>query len=83
MTQGLARSRDELVARNEELLALNSITATVSQSLNLKDVLENAMQKVLEVTRTTAGCVFLRDSDGIKLGMMSCIDSSGVTTSGF
>ncbi len=78
MTQGLARSRDELVARNEELLALNSITATVSQSLNLKDVLENAMQKVLEVTRTTSGCVFLRDSDGNKLEMMSCIDSSGV-----
>jgi signal transduction histidine kinase len=76
MTQELARSRDELVLRNEELSALNSIAVTVSQSLNLKDVLENALQKVLEVTRTTAGCVFLRGPDGDKLKMMSCLGPS-------
>ncbi len=78
MTQELARSRDEIVSRNRELSALNAIDATVSQSLNLKDVLENAMQKVLEVTGTTAGCVFLSDSDGNKLEMMNCIGSSNV-----
>ena len=75
MTQELASSRDELVSHNEELSALNSITATVSQSLNLEEVLENAMQKVLEVTKTTAGCVFLRDSDSNKLEIMSSIGS--------
>ncbi len=73
MTQELVRARDELLSRNEELAALNSIAATVSQFLNLKDVLHNALQKVLEVTRTTAGCVFLRNSDGDKLELMSCI----------
>ena len=78
MAQELASSRHELVSRNEELSALNSITATVGQSLNLEDVLENALQKVLEVTRTTAGCVFLRDSDGNKLEIMSSIGSSSV-----
>ncbi len=78
MTQELASSRDELVSRNEELSALNSITATVSQSLNLEDVLGNALQKVLEITKTTAGCVFLRDSDSNKLSMMSGISSSSV-----
>ncbi len=78
MTRELARSRDELVSRNEELSTLNAIVATVSQSLNVEDVLGNAMQKVLEVTRTTVGCVFLRDSDSNKLEMMSSIDSSGV-----
>ncbi len=76
MTQELARSRQDLVLRNEELSALNSIAATLSQSLNLEDVLGNAMQKVLEVTRTTAGCVFLRDSAGNRLKMMSYIGSS-------
>ncbi len=78
MTQELARSRDELVARNEELSALNSIASTVSQSLKLGEVLENALHKVLEVTRTTAGCVFLRESNGNKLKMMSTIGSSSV-----
>ncbi len=78
MTQELAASRDELVSRNEELSALNSIAATVSQSLNLKDVLENALRKVLEVTRTTAGCMFLRDSAGSKLEMMTSVGLSRV-----
>ena len=78
MTQELARSRDELVSRNKELSALNSITATVSQSLNLEDVLENALQKMLEVTRTTAGCVFLGNSDGNKLEMKSDIGLLGI-----
>ena len=78
MTQELANSRDELVSRNEELSALNSITTTVSRSLNVEEVLENALQKVLEVTRTTAGCVFLRHSDGNKFEIMSSIGSSSV-----
>ncbi|MHA2067797.1 MAG: GAF domain-containing protein, partial [Candidatus Thorarchaeota archaeon] len=78
MTQELASSRNELVSRNEELSALNSITATVSQSLNLEDVLGNALQKVLEITKTTAGCVFLRDSGSNKLSMMTGISSSNV-----
>lgn len=72
MTRELARSRDELVSRNEELAALNAIAASVGQSLDLKDVLKNALQKVLEVTRTSAGCVFLSDSSNHKLKMMSC-----------
>lgn len=76
MTQELAKSRDELVLRNEELSAFNSIAIAIRQSLNLEDVLENAMQKVLEVTRTTAGCVFLRDSNSNKLKMMNYIGPS-------
>jgi signal transduction histidine kinase len=78
MTRELASSRDELMSRNEELLALNSIAATVSQSLNLKEVLANALQRVLEVTRTSAGCVFLSDSSGRRLEMATCIGISGI-----
>ncbi|MFQ5996325.1 MAG: GAF domain-containing protein [Dehalococcoidales bacterium] len=76
MTQELAQSRDELMARNEELAALNSIAATVSQSLNLEKVLENALQKVLEVTGSKTGCVFLRDANSSRLEMMTDIGSS-------
>ncbi|MDP3879283.1 MAG: GAF domain-containing protein [Dehalococcoidales bacterium] len=78
MTQELSKSRNELLLRNEELSALNSIAGTVSQSLNLKDVLENALERVLEVTRTAFGCVFLRGPDDKKLEMMSCIGSADV-----
>ncbi|MEE9400134.1 MAG: GAF domain-containing protein [Dehalococcoidales bacterium] len=76
MTRELATSRDELMSRNEELSALNAISATVSQSLNLKEVLENALQKVLEVIGSKAGCVFLRDSSSHRLGMTADIGSS-------
>ncbi len=75
MTRKLADSRAELVLRNEELSALNSMAVTVSQSLNLTDVLENAIQKVLEVTKKTAGSVFLRSDDGTSLEMKSYLGS--------
>lgn len=78
MTQKLAESRDELVLRNRELSALNSIAVTVSQSLNMKEVLGNAMQKVLEVTKTTTGCVFLHSPDSNKLEMMIRSGSSSI-----
>ena len=76
--QELAQSRDELIARNEELSALNSIAGKVNQSLNLEEVLGNAMQKVLEITRTSTGCVFLRGADGSKLEMMRGLGSPRV-----
>lgn len=78
MTRELAKSRDELLSRNEELSALNAIAATVNQSLNLEDVVTSAMQKVLEVTRTKAGCVFLRSSDGNKLETLNYVGPSNV-----
>ena len=79
MTEDLAMSRDELMSRNEELSALNSIAITVSQSLNLKQVLTTALQKVLEVTRTSAGCVFLSDAGGRRLEMTTCIGTSKIS----
>ena len=73
MTQELARSQGELLRRNEELSALNSIATTVSQSLDLEEVLGNALERALEVTRTAAGCVFLRDGEGDVLRAMGRI----------
>lgn len=71
MTHELAESQGKLLRRNEELSALNSIANTVSQSLDLEEVLGNALERALEVTRTVAGCVFLRDGDSEALRAMS------------
>ncbi len=76
MTEELSISRDELMSRNEALSALNTISATVSQSLNLKQVLTTALEKVLEVTRTSAGCVFLSGDGGRRLEVATCIGTS-------
>ncbi|MBM2825647.1 MAG: Histidine kinase [Dehalococcoidales bacterium] len=76
MTRQLAESRDELVLSNKGLSALNSIAVTVSQSLNLEEVLANAIQKVLEITKATSGCVFLQSPDGDKLERMSYLGSA-------
>ncbi|MBI2853192.1 MAG: GAF domain-containing protein [Chloroflexi bacterium] len=78
MTHELSRYRDELTQRNRELSALNSITATVSQSLALEDVLENALRKVLEITQTSTGCVFLRVSGESRLKVMVRRGSDGI-----
>ena len=59
MTGQLARATDELVSRNRELASLNSIAATVGQSLDLDQVSARALQRVVEVTGTNGGCVFL------------------------
>ncbi len=78
MTRELAEAQDELVSRNQYLSALNSISATVNQSLNLEDVLMEATKKVLEVTETEAGCVLLNDRDDGRLRLASQVGSSSL-----
>ena len=52
----------------EELETVNAIAATVSQSLDLDEILDNALSKVLEVTRLEAkGGIFLSDVEEQKL----------------
>lgn len=78
MTQELAKSRNELVSRNKELTALSSISVAVSQSLDLKHLSEIALQNVLEVTQTTAGCIFLPGAEGNRLELVISLGSSGI-----
>ncbi len=75
MTRNLLRARDELVSRNQELSALSSIAATVGQSLKLDEVLGKALQRVLEVTKTEAGCVLLADTESSRLTIANRIGS--------
>lgn len=78
MTQELAESRQELVSRNDELSALNSLSATVNRSLNLDDVVTNAIARVLELTRAEAGCVMLGNPDGVTLRLNACVGQANL-----
>jgi signal transduction histidine kinase len=51
---------EELRRRDEALSMLNALAATVSQSLNLEEVLRGALDEVLELMRLTAGWITLR-----------------------
>ena len=78
MTQELAKSRKQLVSRNRELSALNSVSLAVSQSLDPRHLSEVALQNVLEVTQTVAGCIFLPNPDGTQLEPVARCGPSGV-----
>jgi signal transduction histidine kinase len=58
------RRTEELQAQTERLSTLNTIAATVSQSLNLEEILHSALCKVLELMRLRAGWIFLPDRQG-------------------
>ncbi|MHB9091364.1 MAG: ATP-binding protein, partial [Chloroflexota bacterium] len=51
----------ELEMRNRELAALNSIATTISQSLNLSELLKATLNRVLGVVDAPAGAVYLLD----------------------
>lgn len=67
----LAVSFDRLVqrvaARTRELEALNGMAATVSQSLDLDEVMHRALERVCQVTETEQGTIHLLDNQTGKL----------------
>jgi signal transduction histidine kinase len=58
------RRTEELQAQTEQLSTLNTIAATVSQSLDLEEILHSALDKVLELMKLRAGWIFLPDRRG-------------------
>jgi signal transduction histidine kinase/CheY-like chemotaxis protein len=52
---------DETRRRNEELTALNAITRSASQSLNLDEILHDALLQVLNTTYFTSGLISVQD----------------------
>jgi len=78
MTQELAKSRDQLLSRNKELTALNSVSIAVSQSLDLKDISDIALRNVMEVTQTTAGCFMLPRVESNQLDVLMRIGPPGI-----
>ena len=52
---------DALVRRNEQLSILNAVATTVNQSLDLEDILGQALDEVLRLTGIDAGAIFLQE----------------------
>lgn len=68
---GRRRAEEEIRRRNEELLALNAIAETVSQSLDLSHILNSALDKVLEIMRVEVGGIYLVDEATPRLTLMA------------
>lgn len=71
MTADLARSRDELLRQNRELVALNSVARAISGAHRLEDVLAAALGTTLEVIRAPAGWVVLPAGEGRRLTIVA------------
>jgi signal transduction histidine kinase len=71
----------QVTRRTRELAALNAIAAVVSRSLDLKQILTDALDKTLEVTGLDAGGIYLlRDAKGTDpLGVLTLAAHSGLS----
>ncbi len=61
MTNDLERSREELLRRMRELGTLTTTAIAISAGQSLPDILQTALEKVLEVMGLRAGWIFLTD----------------------
>jgi nitrate/nitrite-specific signal transduction histidine kinase len=57
--------------RTRELAALNAITAVVSRSLELEEILHDALDKILEVTGMEVGAAYRLEETGRTLALMA------------
>jgi len=57
--------------RTQELATLNAITATVSRSLELDEILHDALDKTLEVMNMEAGGAFRLDESGERMTLIA------------
>jgi len=65
------RAEKEIRRRNEELSALNAIVVSMVQSHNQKDIMDNALEKVLEITHMDGAIIRLLDEERDELAMIS------------
>ena len=66
-----AQLEERVVARTRELAALNEISAVVSESLDLEEVLKHALRKTLQVTGLKTGAAYRVSSDGTSLSLVA------------
>jgi GAF domain-containing protein len=66
LTNVVTRLYRELLQRNRELLVLNAVSAAASQSLDLDNVLQLALDKTLEAIGMDSGGILLPDPSGGK-----------------
>jgi PAS domain S-box-containing protein len=70
------RMADALIRRNEQLSILNAVANTVNQSLNLRDILGQALDEVLRLTGIDVGAIFLQED---RLGNLELLAHRGMS----
>ena len=71
LEQNLTERTTQLQVQAEKLSTLNTIANTVSQSLNLQEILNSALAKVLELMRLRAGWIVLRNEQSQELDLVA------------
>ena len=75
LQQSYAYLEQRVADRTRELAALNAIAAVVSRSLDLEEVLSNALDKTLEVTGIEAGGIYLLQENA---GVLTIVAHKGL-----
>jgi len=65
------QAEEAIERRSRELAALNDIAAVVSQSLDLDEILNAALDKVLELMQVDAGGIYLVDVERINIDLVT------------
>src|SRR5579884_436080 len=76
LEQKVAQRTHDLAAKNRELSALYMIASTLSKSLNLKELLDEALSTVLQIFGTEAGMIHLLEETGGPLHLISAQSAS-------
>jgi len=71
LEQKVKERTDELQRQAEKLATLNTLATTVSQSLNLREVLRSALDEVLVLMKLEAGWVVLQDGQREGLDLLA------------
>lgn len=67
LQESYASLEQRVVDRTKELSALNTIAMTVNQSLNLQEILDATLEKILEVMHVESGIIRTWDEDRSRL----------------
>lgn len=71
LAEAFNRMTEELQRQDEKLSTLNTLASTVSRSLNLSEVLSNALDEVLRLVRLRAGWITMRDDHGEEFSLVA------------
>ena len=61
MKEKAKRSKEEILRLNQELSILNAISQTVNQSIDLDEILNKSLDKMMEMTEVRSAGIYLLD----------------------
>jgi nitrate/nitrite-specific signal transduction histidine kinase len=71
LSESYAQLEQRVAARTRELATLNAIAAVASRSLNLDEILNNALEKILDVLGMEWGSAYAIDDEGATLRLLA------------